>query len=361
MLTIRSKFCDYTVKDCSSLAEAITVFSKEANCLYLIDSIVASLYQGGIDKCLSDDKRIDIDASEEQKSIEKLFPVFIECIEKGLKRNGTLVVIGGGVAQDIGCFIASVLFRGISWAFIPTTLLSQADSCIGSKSSINIGHYKNQIGTFYPPKQVLMIAGLRKTLPWDEIRSGIGEIIKLQLIAGEGDYNELILDLENLSPESSVDSISKWVTRALIVKKHYIEEDEFDRGSRNILNYGHTFGHAYESATNYSIPHGIAVVLGILTASFLSVKKGWLLEDKYSELKLNLQRWCRPFGGNLLKADFNKIINAIRHDKKNVNDVVNCILTKGPGRMEKCSVNFDAELVPAVRLFLQNEIVGNFN
>lgn len=361
MLTIRSRFGDYAVKDYTSLLEAASVFTKEENCVYILDRIVASLYQQTIDRFAPVEMRIIIDATEEQKSLEKLTPVFVDCIEKGLKRNGTLVVIGGGVVQDIGCFIASILFRGVRWVYIPTTLLAQADSCIGSKSSINIVHYKNQIGTFYPPKQVLMIARMRETLPWDEIRSGIGEIIKLQLIAGESEYAELMSNLKDLSPESNSDIISKWVARSLVVKKRYIEEDEFDQGARNILNYGHTFGHAYESATNYTIPHGVAVILGILTASFLSVSIGWLSKEHYSTLKLNLQRWCRPFGRSLLNADFTMIINAIRHDKKNVGGIVNCILTKGPGRMEKRAVDFDTELIPAIRAFIQNEIIDSLD
>lgn len=361
MLVIRSKSGDYTVADYVSLEEALPVVCQDGNCLYMIDRVVETLYQNEIDNFLPAGRRVSLDASEEQKSIERLAPVFIECIEKGLKRNSTLVVIGGGVVQDIGCFVASVLFRGIKWSFLPTTLLAQADSCIGSKSSINVGHFKNQIGTFYPPERVLMVAEVRRTLPWDQIRSGIGEIVKLQLISGQKEYEELVGDLERLCPDSSEGIISKWVSRSLAVKKRYIEEDEFDRGSRNILNYGHTFGHAYESAAGYSIPHGIAVLLGILTASFVSVRMGLLVERDYTALKQNLECWCRPYGKNLLSADFSEIVDAIKHDKKNTSGAVNCILTKGPGRMEKRSVNLDTDLVPSVKAFLQEEIIGTLD
>lgn len=267
-----------------------------------------------------------------------------------------MVVIGGGVLQDIGCFIASVLFRGITWELIPTTLLAQADSCIGSKSSINIDSYKNQIGTFYPPHRVILVPDVLKSLPWDEIRSGLGEVVKLQLIAGQEGLEELMCDLDGLFPTGDWGVISKWVGRSMAVKKPYIEQDEFDRGIRNILNYGHTFGHAYESATKYAIPHGIAVLLGILTATFLSVRLGLVPASHYEDLKRRLTPWCHPYGGVLLKADREAILKAIKHDKKNTGDAVNCILTRGAGRMEKMKVDFLGDLVPAIGEFISHEI-----
>jgi 3-dehydroquinate synthase len=271
-----------------------------------------------------------------------------------IRRDWTLVVIGGGVLQDIGCFIASVLFRGLRWEFIPTTLLAQADSCIGGKSSINIGPYKNQIGTFYPPHRVLLTTEPLGTLPWDEIRSGLGEIIKLQLLAGEGDFEELQHDLSGFSGELKV--LAKWVHRSLLVKKSFIESDEFDRGIRNLLNYGHTFGHAYESATEYKIPHGIAVTLGILTATFLSAQLEMISLGRYQELKERLARWHQPFGEILRTCPREQIFGAIQRDKKNTGGLVRCILTRGPGAMEMRSLLLESELSPLLTTFLDAEL-----
>jgi len=361
MLTIKSAFGDYAVHDFASLADALSEAAATSNIVFLIDSNVEDLYSEEIGARVSPDKRVALVATEEQKSLERLSPVFIECISKGLKRDGHLVVVGGGVLQDIGCFVASVLFRGLSWTFVPTTLLAQADSCIGSKSSINVGPYKNQIGTFYPPRRVLMVADTRRTLPWDEIRSGLGEIIKLQLIAGPQAYAELCADLANVTPDSGHDIVSKWVGRSLSVKKAFIEEDEFDRGKRNILNYGHTFAHAFESVTNYAIPHGIAVIIGILAASYLSSQIGWLAEADYRDLKKNLHDWCKPYGRHLTGLRAGDLVRIIKHDKKNTASDVNCILTKGPGLMEKRGVDIDAELVPALDAFLSREIAGSLD
>jgi 3-dehydroquinate synthase len=361
MLTIKSSFGDYAVEDYGTLAEALSRPAPSERCLYLVDSKVDELYRAEIGRYAPSERSIVLSATEEQKSLESLAPVFVDCISKGLKRDGHLVVIGGGVLQDVGCFVASVLFRGLPWSFAPTTLLAQADSCVGSKSSINVGPYKNQIGTFYPPERVLMVADTRLTLPWDEIRSGMGEIIKLQLIAGPDAYAELMADLGKVSPGSGHDIVSKWVGRSLDVKKTYIEHDEFDEGKRNILNYGHTFAHAFESVTNYAIPHGVAVVVGMLAASHLSVQIGWLPESAYQDLKSNLREWCRPYGRHLTGVEPEDLIRVVRHDKKNTAAGLNCILTRGPGRMEKRAVDVETELAPALGAFLRREIAGSLD
>ena len=352
MLTIKSQSHDYSIETFSSLAKVFEELADTRGHLYLVDREIDRIYQKEIDPVVPKASRLVIEATEEQKSYERLAPLFLELLSKGLKRDGTLIVVGGGVVQDIGCFIATVLFRGVRWEFIPTTLLAQSDSCIGSKSSINIGDYKNQIGTFYPPHRVMVASDVLGSLPWDEIRSGLGEVIKLQLIAGQAGFDELMDDLKNLNPNGGLEIIPKWVDRSIVVKKPYIERDEFDRGIRNILNYGHTFGHAYESATKYAIPHGIAVLLGMLTATYLSARLGLIAESHFLDLKLRLTPWFHPFETTLLKVRREDIFKAIRHDKKNTGDSINCILTSGPGRMEKIKVDFDRELAPAVEKFI---------
>lgn len=352
MLTLRSQSHDYSVEECVSLRGALERAAHTKGVFFLVDGAVALSHADAFRGLVPEEVTLLIEASEEQKSFERLTLIFLGLLERGLKRDGTLVVIGGGVLQDIGCFIATVLFRGVRWELIPTTLLAQADSCIGSKSSINIGSYKNQIGTFYPPHRVLLVADVLKSLPWDEIRSGLGEVIKLQLIEGESGFHELMNDLERVTPEGNWEVISKWVKRSMAVKKPYIENDEYDRGIRNILNYGHTFGHAYESATKYAIPHGIAVLLGILTATHLSVRLGLVSATHYQDLKQRLSPWCSPYGNLLVNVDRAAIFSAIKFDKKNTGDAVNCILTKGVGRMVKMKVDFLADLVPAVEEFI---------
>lgn len=355
MLTIKSRSHEYSVEEFKTLSSALRSIDR-SRAHYLIDRSIIQNYGEVIPSDTELSRTVVVEATEENKAFERLAPIFLELLQKGLRRDGVLIVIGGGVLQDIGCFIASVLFRGLRWELVPTTLLAQADSCIGSKSSINIGPYKNQIGTFYPPFRVLLTSQVLQTLPFDEIRSGLGEVIKLQLLNNERGFEELMDDLNRLSNDTRSSIISKWVHRSMEVKKPFIEQDEYDRGVRNLLNYGHTFGHAYESASHYGIPHGIAVILGMLTASFLSARLGLIPEKYYFDLKQKLAPWQHPFGAKLLTVDRAAIFAAIKHDKKNTGNSINCILTKGIGCMEKRSVDFDKELQPAVNNFIDQEL-----
>lgn len=356
MRTIKSHSHDYTVEHFDSFRETLGAVSLPEKSHYLIDHEIASHYREELGAILNGVTTVVIEATEEQKAFERLTPVFLELLQKGLKRDSNLVVIGGGVLQDIGCFIASVVSRGLRWELIPTTLLAQADSCIGSKSSINIGPYKNQIGTFYPPHRVLLTPAVLVTLPWDEIRSGLGEVIKLQILHSQSAFDELMADLASIDSEKQGAILSKWTARSMAVKQPFIEQDEYDRGIRNLLNYGHTFGHAYESATHYAIPHGISVILGMLTATYFSARLGLVPESHYLHLKTALATWHQPYGNVLKSAQIADIFKAIKHDKKNTDGDVNCILTEGPGKMKKMTVNFEQDLIPAVTDFIRSEI-----
>lgn len=353
-MLIKSHSHDYAVEEFRDLKAALGSISLCERACYLIDQKFFELHEATLQPLIPPERVVYVEATEERKSFEALTPLFLEVLRRNLKRDGVLVVIGGGVLQDIGCFIASVLFRGLRWELVPTTLLAQADSCIGSKSSINIGPFKNQIGTFYPPHRVLLVPSVLATLPWDEIRSGLGEVIKLQLLSSEAGFYELMNDLKGISGQPEI--LAKWVSRSMQIKRPFIETDEFDRGIRNLLNYGHTFGHAYESATHYEIPHGIAVVLGILTATNLSVRLGLASATHYAGLKALLDPWHQPYGRVLQKTPREKIFQAIKHDKKNTGQSVNCILTRGFGQMEKRPVNFEDQIIPGVSNFIEQEL-----
>jgi 3-dehydroquinate synthase len=353
MMEIQSRSHPYTVEEFPDLRAAMGGFQNKPGVFCLADKQVLSLYEKDFSATLPPERILQIEATEEQKSFERLTPIFVWLLQNGMRRDGLLLVVGGGVLQDIGCFIASVLFRGLRWELIPTTLLAQCDSCIGSKSSINIESYKNQIGTFYPPHRVCLTFSVLPTLPWDEVRSGLGEVIKLHLLTSERDFSDLMRDLDSLPDNTQI--LPKWIMHSLEIKKEYIEKDEFDKGVRNLLNYGHTFGHAYESASHYGIPHGIGVTLGMLTATYVSSKLGWVTTDDFQKLKNRLGPWYRPYEQKLKALDLEKVLNAIKHDKKNTGSAVNCILTRGPGRMEKTAVNLDQQLRPWMTEFIAGQ------
>lgn len=349
-LTIRSGDGDYTVEQFASPGDALRSIQDHARAYYLVDQEFAMLPDCEPVRLLPSERVVLVRADEAAKSLEALAPLVRRLLELGIRRDGFIVVIGGGTIQDIGCFIASVLFRGVGWELIPTTLLAQADSCIGSKSSINVGPFKNQVGTFYPPRRVLLVPAVLGTLPWDEIRSGLGEVIKLQLLDGESGFRELMADLGRLKEEPVL--LAKWTWRSLEVKKRFIEADEYDVGPRNLLNYGHTFGHAYESATQYGIPHGIAVILGMLTAVRISVSLGLVPWSHYEELWRLLEPWQRPYHDRLTCVPREEIFRAIRMDKKNAADAMHCILTRGFGQMEKRAVDLAIDVMPRIAEFV---------
>jgi 3-dehydroquinate synthase len=276
---------------------------------------------------------IEICCSEETKSYDYLPTVIQKIIDTSFSRENKLIAVGGGVTQDIVSFISSILFRGVDWVFLPTTLLSQGDSCIGGKTSINFRKYKNQLGNFNPPNEIIICESFLKTLSNKEILSGLGEMLHFYLVSGKEDFDfyKKYHKSDNL----------KIVRRCLEIKKGFVEKDEFDRGERLLLNYGHTFGHAIENITNYSYPHGISVCFGMDIANFISMKLGFINKDLYEELK--------DFIFSVHNINFDSVVNvsnfidALKKDKKNnLTGHINCVLTRGVGDMFLKNISIDA-------------------
>lgn len=281
---------------------------------YIVDKNVAKIL--GDDFC-KNKKVVIIDATEDTKSYHGIEPIISQLFEYGMRRDSILVSIGGGITQDITSFIASTFMRGVKWVTVPTTLLSQSDSCIGSKSSINFKSYKNLLGTFTPPHKVYICKGFLETLSKKDFKSGIGEIIKL-----------FLLDSKTINP-SKIDltNIQEYTYHCLQIKKRYIEEDEFDFGARNLLNYGHCFGHGIESASNFAIPHGIAITIGMDIANRLSLNLGMISQERYLELQNSI---LPNYAGLIdIEIDFEKVFEALSKDKKNTSNKINVVLPQG--------------------------------
>lgn len=355
-IDIRSKSHDYHVLFLSGIAEAVALHRGAPSTFWLMDPNVETAFPDVFAGLLEDAFTVRVQATEENKSYEAIAPLFLEFLARGMRRDSTLVVVGGGILQDIGCFIASTFARGIKWELIPTTLLSQVDSCIGSKSSVNIGKYKNQLGTFYSPHRILLAEDATSTLSLKEIHSGIGELTKFLLLESETDFERFVAEVRGREMERQW--ILPWTRRALEIKKAYIEEDEFDRGRRNLLNYGHTFGHAFESATRYELPHGIAVLLGMLTATSVSVSLG-MAEPRYlHKIREGLYPWIRPYWMLLAQAPRQPIFDALKRDKKNTAKGINCILTRGFGNMERIPLDLESVLIPELNRFIDNNPIA---
>lgn len=316
---------------------------------FLIDANVARLYADKLRSVLDHKNTVVIEATEANKSIERIIPIFERLVANSVRRDHTLVAIGGGIIQDITCFIASTLLRGMTWKFVPTTLLAQADSCIGSKSSINLGKTKNILGTFNPPNEIFICADFLDTLEGKDIRSGIGEILKVHAIDSAAAYDRLAADYESLQTDQNV--LVAYIRQALLIKRRFIEVDEFDRGVRNIFNYGHSFGHAIEAATDFGVPHGIAVTMGMDMANRIAVLRGLLPEQHYLRMHPVLHKNYAPFANTSIPLD--DMLSALMKDKKNTSSKLVLIFPVGDeATIQRIEVVSDEAFKGQCQLFL---------
>lgn len=207
---------------------------------------------------------IFIDATEEAKEFQTVGPLIEQCRKRGLARSGRIVALGGGVVQDIAGFVATVYMRGVKWTLLPTTLLAMVDSCIGGKSSINVGAFKNLVGSFYPPDEIIVPVKAVETLPPEHIAAGRCEAAKICFARGDECFDQYVA--------LGDDDVELMIELSLGAKKWFIEVDEFDHNERLLLNFGHSFGHALESCTRYGVTHGVAVGVGCLAAVDFSAK-----------------------------------------------------------------------------------------
>ena len=325
-VSISSKFKNYSVSFCETFADGISKNLKEQD-LVIADEKLKLLY----DFSIINNKIIWIEAKEETKSFENLSPIIDEILRVGARKNTRIVAIGGGITQDTVSFISSILFRGLEWIFFPTTLLAQGDSCIGGKTSINFGNYKNQLGNFNPPNKVVVCVEFLSTITEEEYRSGIGEMCHFHMVSGEDDLDYFTSKYKNCLKKNWQD-LTGIIQRTLLVKKCFIEKDEFDKNERLLLNYGHSFGHALESLTEYAIPHGLAVAHGMNISNYLSNYYGYLKSEEYQKMR----EVINPIlvGSDLPKnISVEKFCEALKKDKKNINKNPTVVLTRGVGKM----------------------------
>ncbi|MCC7016164.1 MAG: 3-dehydroquinate synthase [Rhodospirillales bacterium] len=298
----------------------------------IADARVARLHEKRLEWILALPSVLLIDATEAAKSLDR-FPAYVDhLVGRGVRRDHVLLAVGGGIIQDIACFLAATLLRGLAWRFYPTTLLAQTDSCIGSKSSINCGRAKNILGTFTPPESVTVDVRFLDTLDARDVRSGVGEMLKAHAIESPAAFDEIAAAYPDLFRNAA--TMRRFVRRALEIKRRYIEEDEFDRGPRNVFNYGHTFGHAIEAATGFAVPHGIAVTIGMDMANFVSARLGVGTEGHFARMHPVLAGNFHGFERHPVPMP--AFLDAIAKDKKNVGaSSVTLILPDREGRIGK--------------------------
>ncbi len=349
-MLIKSSIKDYKLSFVDNFDKSMLKIYKNGDFI-ILDKKILKLYSKQINHQKWKNNIIVIEASENQKSFLQLAPIIDRLIKEGFRKNNNLFSIGGGIIQDITAFIASIMYRGVSWIHIPTTLLAQGDSCIGSKTSINFGKFKNQLGNFYSPKQIIIDVNFLKTLDESDLISGLGEMAHYFLVSSRKDFLYFKNDFYNA--KNDLDVLKKLIIRSLEIKKSYIEIDEFDQNERQVFNYGHSFGHALESLTNYRIPHGIAVSIGMDMSNFMSVKYGYMKDKDRQEMRALLKNvWA---GYSIDDIKLKDMEDALRKDKKNENGKLGLILSKGPGETFKTFKDLDVNFSNWLKEFFEKE------
>jgi|SRR5665213_380640 len=274
-----------------------------------------------------------VDATENFKSIDGVIVVLDFMSAQRVGRGSTVVVLGGGIVQDVGAFACGVFKRGVPWVYLPTTLLAQTDSCIGSKSGLNFQGAKNLVGMFSAPRRIMINSNFLGTLPQSEIESGLGEAFRLSIIGGIDSLSQF----EELLPsalERNQKSLEKIIHLALRIKKSVIEVDEFELDLRRSMNYGHSLGHAIEALTNWAIPHGTAVAIGLIIENEISFQAGLLSQSERERIqKVGSQLIGNSTRTILRNIDLTGIIDLLFKDKKTEVGVLKLVIPKSIGEI----------------------------
>lgn len=346
-MTIHSNIRDYDVHFTDTALTIAALIKETPNLAWIVDENVWRIYRGSALAAIDPASVIVLPIHEEKKNLEAVQSIYDQLVERSAKRNMTMVSFGGGIAQDVTGFVASTLYRGVKWVFFPTTLLAQSDSCIGSKTSLNYKSYKNLIGTFYPPVRVVIDTALLKSQNTDDFNSGMGEVIKLHIMGGEKHCTALINAMPSIATRDTA-IMTQTVKDCLNIKKSYIEGDEFDTGRRNLLNYGHCFGHAIESVSNFVIPHGQGVVLGIVAANIVARRRGLLTETFEKHLYNTLLKNAVSLKLEKKYFDHAGIVAALKKDKKRTGSGLPLVVLKNGYEMERFSDVTEQEAIQSL-------------
>jgi len=268
---------------------------------------------------------------EKSKSL-KVYGELLEFMcDAHVRRSDIIVALGGGVVGDLAGFAAATYQRGIKFIQIPTSLLAAVDSSVGGKTAVDLINGKNQVGAFYQPRLVICDTDTLLTLPEEEYACGCGEIIKYAILENEEFFDEL---LEKPVSEQYEHVIATCVN----MKKHYVENDEFDRGLRMKLNLGHTFGHAVEAVSGYTILHGQAVAIGMAMVTKAACEMGLCSRETLSRILEILDVYKLPSTVNFSAEDMFEITKV---DKKNAGDVTNLIVPVSIGNCKIMKIPTD--------------------
>lgn len=258
---------------------------------------------------------IEIEDGEENKNMYTCIDLWHTLIDLDADRKSILLNLGGGVITDIGGFVASTYKRGIDFINIPTTLLAMVDASVGGKNGVDLGNLKNQIGVINEPKSVVILSKFLETLPSNQMRSGLAEMLKHGLIYDKLYWNKL----KNLN-DLNTNDLDVLIKQSIEIKNEIVSQDLKENGIRKALNFGHTLGHAIESYCLESdnkkqLLHGEAIAVGMILESFISFKLDFISKESYAEIKYIITDVFEKIVFD--EADIQNIMNLLIFDKKN--------------------------------------------
>ena len=276
---------------------------------------------------------LEMEPGEEHKNIETCTGLWEALSELNADRNSLMINLGGGVVTDLGGFVACTFKRGIPFINIPTTLLSMVDASVGGKTGVDLGSLKNQVGVIREPEMVLINTIFLESLPANEMRSGLAEILKHGLIADEKYWYKAV-HLEDLT----LNDLEELIRESVRIKSKIVQEDPTEKGLRKTLNFGHTFGHAIESyflenPNKNRLLHGEAVAAGMIIATYISCQMCDFSEAKLKEITESLLNIFPKI--DLEEKDFSEITDLLKFDKKNSHGNINFVLLKHIGEPVK--------------------------
>lgn len=270
-----------------------------------------------------------VPAGEEHKSVEHVMRLYDQILPLRIDRQTPIVALGGGVIGDMTGFVAASILRGVPFVQVPTTLLSMVDASVGGKTGVNHSVGKNLIGAFHQPIAVLIDPNVLKTLPERELRGGLAECIKHDLIRDADGFSQLEREIGR-ALSLDIDYLTGLVAHNVAIKARVVEADPFERGERAHLNFGHTFGHAIESISRYSYSHGESVALGMTAAARACVRMNLLTEAEERRIRGVITTAGLPTSG--LTLDLDEVVASMAFDKKVAGGKIRFVLLDGIGK-----------------------------
>lgn len=345
----------YFEEDFSNLAAAMCEAKLDRKKICIVsDTNVAPLYEEKLRLSLQSLEAeicsFVFEAGEKNKNLNTVQQLYEVLIQNGLDRKSILIALGGGVVGDLTGFAAATYLRGIEFIQVPTTLLAQVDSSVGGKTGVDFMQYKNMVGAFHQPSLVYMNFSTLRSLSCEQFTCGIGEVLKTGLICDKKFYDFICASKDEIT-DFHLDVISKMVRRCCEIKAGVVERDPKEQGERALLNLGHTVGHAVEKLMDFHLLHGQCVGIGIISAAYISLKRGLLSEQEYK----NIREGCDSFGLPLSVKGLNAqdILDATKKDKKMENGTVKFILMNRIGNAYIDKTVTDKELSDGIREILK--------